>query len=65
MAYAMYSKTDNGNVTTLITRGSEHTINIKTVTPLTDEQMADLYWVTELMVHTGKTLREILDGQHP
>ena len=60
----MYSKSDNGNVTTLITRESEHSIKVRTVTPLTDDQMADLYWVTELMVHTGKTLREILDRRH-
>ena len=57
----MYSKSDNNAVTTMLTRESEHSIKIRTVTPLTDDQMADLYWVTELMIHTGKTLRGILD----
>ena len=61
MAYAMYSKSENGNVTTLITRESEHSMNIKTVTPLTDDQMKDLYWIVELMTLTGKTLTEILN----
>lgn len=65
MAYAMYSKPDNNAVTTMLTRESEHSIKVRTVTPLTDEQMADLYWVTELMVLTGKTLREILDRKDP
>lgn len=61
MAYAMYSKSDNNAVTTMLTRESKHSIKVRTVTPLTDDQMEDLYWVTELMVHSGKTLKEILD----
>ncbi len=61
MAFAMYSEPVNGASELSIVRESQNTLKIRTVNPLSDDQMEDIYWSVLLMMKTGKTLKEMLN----
>ena len=58
MAYSMFSEEVS------LIRETPSTIKVRTVKPLTDDQMEDLYWAVSLMHHTNQTLRDILKKEN-
>lgn len=46
-----------------VRRDTENKVTIFTQTPLTDDQMRDLYWLAYAMQKTGKTLKEIMTNE--
>jgi len=67
MTFAIYA-TPNvtvGNTTCQVSevsvrRDGENKIVIFTRTPLTDDQMQDLYWLSYAMEKTGKTMKDLI-----
>ena len=54
MAYSMFSEEVS------LVRETPSTIKVRTIKPLTDDQMEDLYWAVSLMYHSNQTLKDIL-----
>jgi len=70
MTFAMYTSPESytGNTTPKVSevclhRQTETRLVIDTLVPLTDEQMSDLYWLTLLMMKTGKRMKDLIGGK--
>lgn len=60
MSYAFFSEPVNNVSDVSVIRESPHRTVIRTVHPLSDKQVEDIYWCTIIMMKTGKGLKEIL-----
>lgn len=64
MAYAYFTEPINGHSDVTVIRDAKDRVGIRTKTPLTDEQMRDLYWIVSWMMRTGKTMKDLMkDGE--
>lgn len=59
--FGFYTEPVNGICELSIIRESKNKLRISTLTPLSDDQVRDLYWIILLMKKTGMNLKEILE----